>query len=331
MPVFSVIIPVYKVEKYISRCIESVLKQSFSDFELLLVNDGSPDKSGIICDEYAKKDQRIKVFHKENGGVSSARNIGIKNACGKYIVFIDSDDEVERNYLECMNRYESDFVIAGAKEIDVHGGSHIKIKLPKKLYNDIDDEKVMEMLSLNSLNYPFSKRFDATILNKNEVYFNEEMTISEDTAFCIEYLKWISSVQLVNETPYRYYKYATETLSGFSEKYARKQVEANQKIGLLLDKSFPGIIKSEVWKKRCWSVYHYCIFYILRDWNAPVSMKYSAIKEIFSFDDYNEYRNALDFYMADEAILWRKLFYIRSTMLLMIVWYAISLKSVITK
>ena len=131
MPVFSVIIPVYKVEKYISRCIESVLKQSFSDFELLLVNDGSPDKSGIICDEYAKKDQRIKVFHKENGGVSSARNIGIKNACGKYIVFIDSDDEVERNYLECMNGYESDFVIAGVKEIDVHGGSHIKIKLPK--------------------------------------------------------------------------------------------------------------------------------------------------------------------------------------------------------
>lgn len=96
----SVIIPIYNTEKYLSRYIESVLNQSYKNFELLLINDGSKDRSGDICDEYAKKDNRIKVFHKENGGVSSARNLGLDNAKGDYVCFIDSDDYVGKRYLE---------------------------------------------------------------------------------------------------------------------------------------------------------------------------------------------------------------------------------------
>lgn len=89
---FSVILPIYNVEKYLPACIESVLKQSFQDYELILVNDGSKDNSAKICDEYAKKDARIKVIHKENGGLSDARNVGTAQASGTYIVYIDSDD-----------------------------------------------------------------------------------------------------------------------------------------------------------------------------------------------------------------------------------------------
>lgn len=97
-PLISVIVPVYNVEKYLSRCIDSILSQTFTDFELLLIDDGSKDHSGSICDEYAKTDSRIRVFHKENGGVSSARNIGLDNAKGEWVSFVDADDIIEQDY-----------------------------------------------------------------------------------------------------------------------------------------------------------------------------------------------------------------------------------------
>jgi glycosyltransferase involved in cell wall biosynthesis len=101
-PLFSIIVPVYKAEKVLPECIESILSQTFSNFELLLINDGSPDKSGTLCEEYARKDRRICVFHKNNGGVSSARNFGIERAKGKWVAFVDSDDWLEVNFLEKM-------------------------------------------------------------------------------------------------------------------------------------------------------------------------------------------------------------------------------------
>lgn len=100
MSKISVIVPVYKAEKYIRRCIESVLNQTLSDLELILVDDGSPDNSGIICDEYAKKDKRVKVVHKANGGAASARNMGISVSCGEYLGFCDSDDYLNPNMYE---------------------------------------------------------------------------------------------------------------------------------------------------------------------------------------------------------------------------------------
>lgn len=102
MPKISIIVPIYNVERYIHRCIESILNQNFCDFELILVNDGSPDQCGDICDEYALKDNRIKVIHKNNGGLSSARNAGIDIAKGKYIGFIDSDDWIEPDMYEIL-------------------------------------------------------------------------------------------------------------------------------------------------------------------------------------------------------------------------------------
>lgn len=101
-PKISVIVPVYNVEQYLPKCIDSILAQTFTDFELLLIDDGSPDNSGAICDEYARKDPRIRVYHEENGGVSSARNLGIENAKGCWLSFIDADDWVEHNYLSAF-------------------------------------------------------------------------------------------------------------------------------------------------------------------------------------------------------------------------------------
>lgn len=108
----SIIIPVYNAEYTLNRCIDSILNQTFQDWELLLINDGSIDQSGKLCDQYAVTDQRIKVFHKENEGVSVARNLGIKESTGEYITFIDADDEVVKDYLAILyeNIQQSDIV-----------------------------------------------------------------------------------------------------------------------------------------------------------------------------------------------------------------------------
>ena len=100
MPKVSVIVPVYKVESYLRKCVDSILGQSFSDFEVILVDDGSPDNCGAICDDYATRDQRVKVIHKINGGLSDARNVGLDAAIGQYICFVDSDDWIEQDLLK---------------------------------------------------------------------------------------------------------------------------------------------------------------------------------------------------------------------------------------
>src|SRR4051794_4889210 len=102
MPKISIVVPVYKVEKYIKRCVDSILAQTYQDFELILVDDGSPDNCGKICDSLAKQDKRIKVIHKENGGLSTARNAGIDVAVGEYIGFVDSDDWVTKDMFEYL-------------------------------------------------------------------------------------------------------------------------------------------------------------------------------------------------------------------------------------
>ena len=99
-PLISVIVPVYNVKQYLRRCVDSILKQTYENIEIVLIDDGSTDESGAICDRYAQKDVRVKVIHKENGGVSSARNEGLKYIKGKYVNFLDSDDKLSENTLE---------------------------------------------------------------------------------------------------------------------------------------------------------------------------------------------------------------------------------------
>ena len=117
MPSLSIIVPVYKVEKYLRKCVDSILAQTFRDFELILVDDGSPDNCGAICDEYATKDDRVKVLHKENGGLSDARNKGLSVATGEYVGFVDSDDYIENDMYETLvnniKKYDADVSICG--------------------------------------------------------------------------------------------------------------------------------------------------------------------------------------------------------------------------
>ncbi|ETI67555.1 glycosyltransferase family 2 protein [Neobacillus vireti] len=135
-PKISIIVPIYNVENYLRKCVDSILSQTFKDFELILVDDGSPDNCGIICDNYAESDQRIKVVHKENEGVSSARNTGIRMAKGKYIGFIDSDDYIDNRMYEILytsaELHSSDVVVCDL--LKVHG-DEVSVKKYKKEFS----------------------------------------------------------------------------------------------------------------------------------------------------------------------------------------------------
>ena len=121
MPTVSVIVPVYNVEKYIHRCVDSILGQTFSDLELIRVDDGSPDNCPSICDEYAAKDNRVRVIHQENRGLSAARNAGLDVMAGEFVSFVDSDDWLEDSFLEVMLKHiwneESDIAMCGVRKV----------------------------------------------------------------------------------------------------------------------------------------------------------------------------------------------------------------------
>lgn len=193
-PKISVIVPVYNVEKYLRRCIESILSQTFTDFEVLLIDDGSNDRSGEICDEYAKKDGRIRVFHKENGGVSSARNVGLDHASGEWIYFMDSDDVIYDNGLFIFNKYISesvDMVMAG---FEILNEDNIIIESVE--FND--ECKIVQVDTfLKNLYFPadrhykgflWNKIFRHSVLEQHSQRFNPQIYYNEDRLFIFEYV-----------------------------------------------------------------------------------------------------------------------------------------------
>ena len=196
----SIIIPVYNAERYIERCIGSVIKQSHTNWELLLIDDGSKDSSGLICDKYSLKDNRIHVFHKENGGVSSARNLGIEKAKGEWIAFVDADDYIKEDYLSEMISSECDLVACG---FECTCGEVVSFK-PRV----VDIRRYGTAIGLIMPNHPFyapwGKLFKTSIIKENNIYFDQKLHLAEDTIFCWEYLAKIDTVQYIEGTNYLY-------------------------------------------------------------------------------------------------------------------------------
>ena len=197
-PKISVIIPVYNAESTLRRCVDSVLAQTFTDFECLLINDGSKDKSGEICDEYAARDSRIRVFHKENGGVSSARNVGLDNATGEWIAFVDSDDWVGEKYLESFSEYlDADLIIGGylrVKNIEIVNDDYWNY-LSEGLY--YSREKLLEgNLFLLVFRVPWAKLFKRSIAEN--LRFDVKISVGEDSLYVLEYLNKITSLRVLD-------------------------------------------------------------------------------------------------------------------------------------
>ena len=195
MPLVSIVVPIYKVEKLLPRCVKSLREQTWSDIEIILVDDGSPDQCPAMCDQFAENDYRIKVVHKPNGGLSSARNAGLEIACGKYVGFVDSDDDVELSMYEQLVRaaeqHDADFVMCDhirvpqngesyLQSATIEGGLYDKERIKTEIFPQLIMGKDLEYGPLLSVWQCLYKR---QFLVDNALKFDEEVRWSEDNIF----------------------------------------------------------------------------------------------------------------------------------------------------
>ena len=210
-PSVSVIVPVYNAGKYLDECIRSILDQSMEDFELLLVDDGSTDESGKICETFAGRDSRIRVIHKENGGVSSARNAGILQAKGERICFIDADDTVDRDYLRNLyhaadNEPDDLLVIGGLRKCWTQKGLHERVLVFGDALFAKDKTEFHDFFRwlCNHTCYSVAKLYNRNILKENKLLFDEDVSTGEDRIFVFKYLKYIKFVKCIRYADYNY-------------------------------------------------------------------------------------------------------------------------------
>ena len=216
MSTISVIVPVYNVEKYIHRCVDSILSQTFRDFELILVDDGSPDNCGSICDDYAAKDSRVRVIHKENGGLSSARNAGMKIARGKYYLFCDSDDYVASDwceqFLDQTVPEEDNYIFGGINTVRIsETGETVIPPVPLEQQGWV----ISDYLALQSrgvLGFACNVLYYADVLRRHHLRFSEDVIV-EDLPFNLAYLRYMEKLVYTGKAGYYYIHDCRETLS----------------------------------------------------------------------------------------------------------------------
>lgn len=215
MDLISIIIPVYNVELYVNKCIKSLVKQTYRNLEIILVNDGSTDKSGDICNDWVEYDSRIKVFHKENGGVSSARNLGLKKANGKYIMFVDPDDYCDILYVNkmynTMKEYNSDITICS---YFLDYGDNIKKNIYPVVSGLYSREEIFGMLFFgrkknrngSMVTALWLGMFKKEIIDNAHIEFDKYIRHEEDWLFFAEYFKYVKKVSIINEPLYYYFQ-----------------------------------------------------------------------------------------------------------------------------
>ena len=202
----SIVVPVYNAEDFLCNSIDCILQQTFRNFELILVDDGSKDRSGVICDEYAKNDERVRVVHKLNAGASEARNTGIDNSSEELITFIDSDDVISKDYLlqllyDYQKSQEVDFVLQGMQQ--KWSDHDISFRMNDGIYN-CDNCLFYDNVYLNNFSGPYCKLFRRSILLKYNLRFSPMIIYGEDFDFMLRYLKYCKVVVASSATNYFY-------------------------------------------------------------------------------------------------------------------------------
>lgn len=287
VPHISIILPVYNAEKTLQKCIKSILKQDFIDFELIIINDGSDDDTLFICKNYAEKDNRIELISQSNKGVSSARNIGLDKAKGKYICFVDADDWAEQGYLSAFFRYNiipnKEIVIQSCYESSDKETS-IKCILPDKLYNQTDFTSIFTELHILGYGYPFAKLYQTDIIKKYNLRFDTNIHFIEDLLFFLNYFQHMESVRTVSEAHYYYTVHTSEISLSYSHNQYDSEIKAyysEKKILETLTTKF-NLSNSaiEYWKTNNGFLFYRAIRTIYRpQWKEIFSERIKILKE----------------------------------------------------
>lgn len=226
MVTFSIVIPIYNTEKYLRACLDSIVAQSYADFEAIMIDDGSEDGSAAICKEYVERDSRFVYYRKENGGVSSARNFGIEKTKGEWTLFIDSDDMLLPDSLAIYAK------MCGNAGTDMVMGTYVLDSyVPKECFKEtqtfnmlLDRNAIMELMFLthkyNYQGYVWNKAFRTSIIKENKLHFDTAIYFNEDRLFCVEYICKMAGKARFSSLPvYHYYKRQTGTIGSITQKY----------------------------------------------------------------------------------------------------------------
>lgn len=210
----SIIIPVYNVEKYIKDCLNSVILQTYNNIEIIVIDDGSTDRSYTICEEFLNQTDKLKIYSTQNNGVSMARNLGIKIATGKYIVFLDSDDLIEKNMIEKlvenMKKYNVDMV--ACNYFYMYKDKNILAKFPENMLISNEQCKIEIFKNTSIRGFSVNKIFKRDIIESANLKFQKDIKICEDLLFVFEYLLYSKSIFILNEPLYFYRMRKTSSL-----------------------------------------------------------------------------------------------------------------------
>ena len=223
----SIIVPIYNVEKYLNKCIESIVNQTYENIEIILIDDGSNDNSGIICDEYAKKDNRIIVVHKENGGVSSARNKGLKIAKGEWISFVDADDWIEQTFCQTLlnkvTQEQADIALCGYNRITDNRIEKINANNQEVFLNS-NEYLVKSLNPQTGFGFCHMKLIKKEVLKS--ISFNERIEVGEDALFNIQLSTYIKKAVFLKQPLYNYRINNQSVVKRYDENYANKYLKS---------------------------------------------------------------------------------------------------------
>ncbi|MBO5166214.1 MAG: glycosyltransferase family 2 protein [Lachnospiraceae bacterium] len=228
MPYISVVVPVYNAENSIERCVSSIIGQGYLNMEILLIDDGSQDESGVLCEKLAEDDKRVRVIHKENAGVSAARNTGMDQATGKYILFVDSDDYLPENYVNELLRAQKVFgeeVFYWTTMQVVSDNNSVKEEknfYSEEQYSKVGRKDVLKLSAKYLLNAPWNKMYLREVLQKNGLRMKQDISIAEDLLFNLQYLDAIGEnpIVILNHTAYHYVRNGQASLdNGYRKNY----------------------------------------------------------------------------------------------------------------
>lgn len=324
-PQISIIIPVYNAEDYLHRCLNSVIEQNHVDWECILVDDGCKDHSGAICDEYAKIDSRFIVIHKKNGGVSSARNIGIEFARGEWITFVDSDDEITTEMFKDLSEYNNCDILVRSyervgdknttipKRVELDDKVFVKQDLPDFFRNHLQGPELMA---------PWCKLFSAEIIKYNNIRFNEKIRSGEDTLFVAEFLQYVSSIAYSSKIGYRYYLPPNQVKLGLRYKISpHSAVNYAVNYWTVFHKLNPQPIKEdETCMTQYWYMEDYCLYDAVARKDRKMWFSNSVTNTIVSMSRLSHIQRVLYYIMKNfpwplyvaPFYMWKKIINIRS-------------------
>lgn len=309
-PLVSVIIPVYNVEQYLEECLNSVAMQNYQNIEVIMVNDGSKDKSGSICDTMARQDSRFHVYHQENKGVSEARNLGIQKAVGEYVLFIDSDDRVPHNYIESLMdaNVQSDLVLCSI-------GKKTEKKEEEFSFKNYNEDIFVEWNKIYLLYPPSGKLYKMEIIRKNNILFPSKVHFGEDLIFNFKYMEYIDKIRYTNKT---YYNYRSETENSLSKKFRYDYFETGKmlKDTMIYFLKKRGIVSEKLiryYYDRLFDDAYNSIFQIHHiDFKGNIWEKYKYVRKIlcdkdliysYQFADLKKYSEKIVTYMKKKQTL----------------------------